>query len=303
MTAAHLSNGSTWVVTNFALGAKFTENASLYHTALLERGIDSELVDSSTLLVSVNGHGLTRNDTPLQDIPKVVIFLDKDFHMASQLEEMGALVINSARAIEICEDKRSAHQLFAKASLPSPQTIFGPKLYPGMHIDKERLSQISLLLGYPLVVKEAKGSFGSQVYLASNPEELIQITESLGATPMLFQRFVRTSEGRDLRVQVAWGKAVASIKRTNNSDFRANLSIGALGTSYELNDYESGLAVSAAAAVGAEIAGVDLLFGEGEERLICEVNSNAHIVRLSRLTNIDCAGLVAISLRDRLELP
>lgn len=56
---------------------------------------------------------------------------------------------------------------------------------------------------------------------------------------------------------------------------------------YTPTEKESELAIAAAAAVGTDFAGVDLLFGPGGEPLVCEVNSNAHIRSIYDCTGVD----------------
>src|SRR5690625_6941408 len=45
--------------------------------------------------------------------------------------------------------------------------------------------------------------------------------------------------------------------------------------------------IEATKSLGLDFAGVDLLFGKNSERIICEVNSNAHIRNLLNCTGID----------------
>ena len=77
-----------------------------------------------------------------------------------------------------------------------------------------------------MVVKEAYGSFGAQVYLAKNRSELDALRNRLKYMPHLYQRYVKNSSGEDIRIIVVGGKAVAAMKRKNNGDFRANIELG-----------------------------------------------------------------------------
>ena len=73
--------------------------------------------------------------------------------------------------------------------------------------------------------------------------------------------------------------------RYSETDFRANVTAGGKIRNYEPSEKECQLAVRAAEAVGADFAGVDLLFGK-DRPLVCEVNSNAHFKNL-----MDCSGV------------
>ncbi len=52
------------------------------------------------------------------------------------------------------------------------------------------------------------------------------------------------------------------------------------------------LAIQATQAIGADFAGVDLLFGENEQPIICEINSNAHIRNIYECTHINPADFI-----------
>lgn len=80
-----------------------------------------------------------------------------------------------------------------------------------------------------MVVKEAYGSFGAQVYLAKNRSELDALRNRLKYMPHLYQRYVKNSSGEDIRIIVVGGKAVAAMKRKNKGDFRANIELGGVG--------------------------------------------------------------------------
>ncbi|MBE6734889.1 MAG: RimK family alpha-L-glutamate ligase, partial [Ruminococcaceae bacterium] len=141
-------------------------------------------------------------------------------------------------------------------------------------------------LGLPLVIKESYGSFGMQVYLANTKDEAVKIIDSLGHKEFVMQEFVQTSCGRDLRVNVVGGKVVATIYRYNDGDFRSNLTIGGKMKPYEISSEQAQLAIEACKALHLDFAGVDVMFAEGDEPVICEVNSNTHFK-----TTLDCTGI------------
>ena len=63
------------------------------------------------------------------------------------------------------------------------------------------------------------------------------------------------------------------MKRISEKDFRANVSNGGRMEVYEPTDEEKKLAIRCASLVGADFAGVDLLFGEDGSPIVCEINS------------------------------
>src|SRR5699024_3648035 len=121
----------------------------------------------------------------------------------------------------------------------------------------------------PLIMKEAFGSFGEQVYLIHNEEEMLNKITALKDRPYVFQQFIKTSFGRDLRLHVVGDKVAASMYRKTEDDFRSTA--GGIRLAYEPTKEEAALAIAATKAIGADFAGVDLLFGTDDEHIVSEV--------------------------------
>jgi ribosomal protein S6--L-glutamate ligase len=90
-------------------------------------------------------------------------------------------------------------------------------------------------------------------------------------------------------VFVVGGRPVAAMKRTGRNDWRTNVARGAAAEAVELSPADADLAIRAAAAVGAEIAGVDLL-PVGSRRYVLEVNAVPGWQALARATGRDIAA-------------
>ncbi|MPN39908.1 Ribosomal protein S6--L-glutamate ligase [bioreactor metagenome] len=77
------------------------------------------------------------------------------------------------------------------------------------------------------MIKAGCGSFGAQVFLAHTVDEAAQRVRAMAGEPVLFQRFIRESAGRDLRLYVVGGRVIAAMERVNLAgDFRANIASG-----------------------------------------------------------------------------
>jgi len=216
------------------------------------------------------------------------LFWDKDVQLAMLLEQEGMRLFNSADAIRKCDDKALTWlSLRGDSSIRMPETILAPKTFSNIgypHMDF--LESIADTFGFPVVVKECFGSFGQQVYLAENMEELRALTKQHQGTPLLFQKPVAESMGRDVRINVVGERIVASILRhSNNGDFRSNLTLGGSMEPYTPTEAEAQLALGTVKRLGLDYAGVDVLFGQ-EGPILCEVNSNAHFK-----TTLECTGV------------
>lgn len=277
-----------WIVVNGQLELpKFIELYDFIKIAAEKLCVTAHIVKNNELIACIDQNGLSLQTSYV--LPDFVVFMDKDIHLAEYLELMSIPVFNSSKAIEICDNKIRTHLALAKEDLPTPKTFFSPFLYDGMTQQNDVFFKaISEELGFPFVLKEARGSFGDQVYLMQTLPDFLQKAKDLGHTPFLMQEFVRSSSGRDIRLNVVGGNVVAAMLRESQNDFRANASQGGKLSPYSPTVTEIDLAIKAAKAVGADFAGVDLLFGETGP-VICEVNSNAHLLNIYHTTEVNVA--------------
>jgi RimK family alpha-L-glutamate ligase len=102
--------------------------------------------------------------------------------------------------------------------------------------------------------------------------------------------------GVDVRALVVGDRVIAAIERVGDG-WRVNLARGARARAVELEAERAELCVRAAAAVGADYAGVDLLRADGGGDYILEVNGIPGWHGLERATGVD----VAAALVDHLE--
>ena len=278
-----------WIIYNGNLpGNKFLDYAEMIQESATKQGIDMKILKNNALLslLATDQLGIVQLDKA--DLPDFVVFADKDIYLARQLELLGITVFNSSKAIEISDDKIASYQYMATHNIPMPKTIVAPKIFTTGNIDHKLVEKAIEQLGLPLIIKEAFGSFGEQVYLLHSLEEIITKIDAIQGKPYLFQQFIPSSYGRDLRLQVVGNQVVAAMERVNINDFRANVTSGGAMSMYTPTKEEAVLAVAATKAINADFAGVDLLIGPDDKRLVCEINSNAHIRNL-----LDCTGINA----------
>lgn len=271
-----------WLVVNeFLQNQKFSELTKLFLCAAKKANV--------SLSVYTNAELLADTKELLKQRPDFVLFWDKDIVLGNYLEAQGIPLYNSVDAIRLCDDKRLTHIALMREGIPSPRTIMAPMTYPNIGFtNHDFFEYVERELSYPFVVKEAFGSFGEQVYLVRDRKELQQRIQGTSTTELLFQEYIPESRGRDVRLQVVGDRVVASMYRYSDTDFRANVTAGGKMKNYTPSEEESSLALRAARAVGADFAGVDLLFG-AEGPLVCEVNSNAHFKNIQTCTGVPVA--------------
>lgn len=247
-------------------------------------GVDAELKRNDGALAYLSD-GVRSDAASAYDF---CVYLDKDKYTSRMLERSGLRLFNRAEAVETCDDKMLTHLALAGV-VPMPKTIPGPLCYtPGAPVSERLLSRVEELLGCPVVVKECYGSLGKGVYLAHDRAQLREIAARVQAKPHLYQQFIAESAGQDLRVLVIGGKAVAAMRRISQGDFRSNAELGGRGEAAALDPVVAALCEKAAARIGLDYCGVDLLLSK-DGPLVCEVNSNAFFGTFERVTKINVA--------------
>lgn len=275
-----------WIVVNgFVSSEKFCELYGFLSRAAEKRGISLAVKTGDSLAVPV-GDRITDAERP-----DFVLFWDKDTSLARRIEAEGVRLFNSARAIEICDSKALTAECLT-GKVETPRTVIAPKTFEGVgYSNTGFIENAARVLGLPLVIKEAYGSFGAQVYLARTLDEAKEIIAALGHKDFVMQEFIAESCGRDVRVNVVGGKVVSAMERYNDTDFRSNITNGGKMKKAPLTPEIEVAAIRAADAIGLDFAGVDVLFGK-DGPIVCEVNSNPHFKSSLECTGIDMSECI-----------
>ena len=270
-----------WLIVNgFLQSNKFSELYDFLQSAAAGEGIDLSVKTSTELFCALD-EGICGDKKP-----DFALFWDKDYPLAKRLEQEGVALFNSAEAMRICDDK-SLTAVALRGKVRMPKTLIAPKTFEGVgYGEGEWLRGAIESLGFPMVVKEACGSFGKQVYLVESEKELFPLVENMGYKPFLLQEFIEGSRGRDIRINVVGGRVFCAILRENRRDFRSNITGGGIGKAYTPSKAQAELALTTCRELGLDFAGVDVLFGENDEPILCEVNSNPHFK-----STFDCTGM------------
>lgn len=279
---------------------KYREIHVMYQEAAARLGIELYPYPNTAFFLEASQQGLAIHMP--EDFPRdFCLFLDKDIVLAEAIEGEGIPIFNKPSTIYNCDNKIKTYRILAKNKLPIPRTIFSHLRFKDESDEEEICNRLEEEFQYPIIIKEAFGSFGEQVYMAKDRAGLVERLRKLSIKPHVYQEYIGTSKGVDLRLQVVNGKVVASMKRVNDHDFRANMNQNACMKKYSPSREEEELAVKAAQAMDCFFCGVDLLFGPGQERIICEVNSNAHIKNIYECTGVDSADIILREIRKTLD--
>ena len=275
-----------WLVVNSFMNTnKFLSLYEMLSVAFKKHNVDLEIKKASDISLEIG--------EIIENKPDFAIFWDKDIYLAERLEKSGVRLFNNKRAVMLCDNKILMYQALQESGVKIPKTFVAPKTFEGLNYNNRSfLDKVFKEIGFPMVVKEAYGSFGEQVYLASDLESLNKIIDSIGYKDFLIQEFVAYSKGKDVRINVVGDKAIVSMLRENDNDFRSNISSGGHGSLYQPSKEFIDLALKATKALGLDFAGVDVMFDKGGP-IICEVNSNPQFASTLKATGVNLADYIA----------
>ncbi len=210
------------------------------------------------------------------------------FYSAVAAESWGLPVVNPARGLAVARDKAWSQAVLARHGIPTPRAMVA--------VDPEALPEAASALGYPVVVKPLKGSWGRLVNLARDEVEARALAEHKAYLPeglkgSVVQEYIR-KPGRDLRVFCIGDTVPAGIYRIH-SGLATNVAQGARAEPVKITGEIEDLAVRSCRALGLEIGGVDLIEDPGRGLLVLEVNPTPEFKTTQRVTGVDVAGLMA----------
>jgi tetrahydromethanopterin:alpha-L-glutamate ligase len=210
------------------------------------------------------------------------------------LAKLGVVVWNDARAIERCVDKSMTSFLLARAGVPTPPT-WTMESAPAARVLVEREA-----LRGPLVLKPLFGAQGKGLRLVRRPEDLPGREDVAGV--YYLQRFqpIETQDFRDYRLFVLRGRVVAAMMR-RASTWITNVKQGGQPLAVEPDPVMQRLAIAAAEAVGAAIAGVDVLVTVDGTPTVLEVNSMPAWTGLQKVSARNIADAIVLALMDELD--
>jgi RimK family alpha-L-glutamate ligase len=183
-----------------------------------------------------------------------------------RLEARGVTVLNTRRTLVAAHDKLTTAETLFAARIPHPRTVHVAPWLPDPELEP------------PLVLKPRFGSWGADVVRCDDTESLnaalVAIRERpwYDATGAVAQKLVQP-QGYDLRIVVAGGVVVGAARRVAVlGEWRTNVALGGRREPVDPPDDARAIALGAAAAVGGDLVGVDLLPAGLGSWVVLEVN-------------------------------
>jgi tetrahydromethanopterin:alpha-L-glutamate ligase len=209
------------------------------------------------------------------------------------LAKLGIVVWNDARAIERCVDKSMTSFLLAQAGVPTPPTWTMESAEAARALVEREAPHGALVL------KPLFGAQGKGLRLIRRMEDLPGPDEVAGV--YYLQRFQSngTQNFTDYRLFVLRGRVIAAMMR-RASTWITNVKQGGEPLAVVPDPKMERLAIAAAKAVGAAIAGVDVLVTADGGPTVLEVNSMPAWSGLQKVTKRNIAEAIAFALMDEL---
>jgi ribosomal protein S6--L-glutamate ligase len=199
-----------------------------------------------------------------------------------RLQARGVAVLNPPAAVETCVDKYLATARLEAAGMRVPPTIVC------QHADAAL--EAFAALGGDVVVKPLFGSEGRGMVRVADSDLAWRTFRTLERTQsvLYLQQFI-AHPGWDLRGFVLGGRVIAAMRRLGRNGWRTNVAQGGAAEPARLTSAQEELILRAARAVGAPVAGVDLLPGPSGEWYVLEVNAVPGWRALAPVAGVDVA--------------
>lgn len=183
-----------------------------------------------------------------------------------RLASLGVTVLNSRATLVAAHDKLATARAMHDARVPHPRTVHIAPWLPLPDLEP------------PLVLKPRFGSWGRDVLRCDTFEDigrnLAEIWERpwFEATGAVAQKLV-APRGYDLRLVVARGRVIGAVRRVAaDGEWRTNVALGARREPIMPPDEACAVALDGAKAIGADLAGVDLLPADAGTWVVLELN-------------------------------
>ncbi|KAG9482370.1 hypothetical protein GDO78_011191 [Eleutherodactylus coqui] len=227
------------------------------------------LMDQIALTVIDGKLGLQINQKIVTAYPQVILVRvptptvqsDSDITVLRHLEKLGCRLVNRPQAILNCINKFWTFQELAGHGIPLPDTF----------------------------------SYGKAVFLARDKHHLLDISHLVRHdAPYLFQKYVKESHGKDIRVVIVGGRVVGSMLRcSTDGRMQSNCSLGGVGSTFPLSEQGKLLAMQVSNILGMDICGIDLLLKDNGSFVVCEANANVGFTEFDQACKLDLAGIIA----------
>lgn len=210
-------------------------------------------------------------------LPAWAIIRANDWRFADHLERMGIRCFPSSDIIRLCQDKVLTHSFYA-GKIPQPNTLYCKGNLRLLDMPEEEI--------FPMIVKDAYGTYGSGVFKVNSMRSLHNAERVAGQNAnLLYQKPEPT--GDDLRVYILGNEIIYKVvRRCAEGEFKANVDNGGYPETYDgLNKQDLQVIRRAVEALPGEhgFMCLDFLFNENGRITFNELNSSPGIKQVMKM--------------------
>jgi [lysine-biosynthesis-protein LysW]---L-2-aminoadipate ligase len=261
------------------------EEEKLILNAARSRGIEVTPLFDRELVIDLSARTAEESGLDVDVVLDRCVVHSRAEYTLRAIERWGVPTLNHSAATTICDDKAACSQALEAAGIATPRTLLA--------FSVESALKGCEMLGYPVVLKPVTGSWGRLLAKANGREQARAILDQkaeLGSFHhhiYYIQEFIQKPD-RDIRAYVVGDRVLAASYRTSEH-WITNAARGAVSIKCEITPEIEELALRSCRAVGARLAGVDLI--ETKDGLkIVEVNTGGEFKGLMSTTDIDIAA-------------
>ena len=204
------------------------------------------------------------------------------------LEARGVTCVNGPRALERTVDKFLASALLARAGVATPRTVACERSDDALEAFEE--------LGGDVIVKPLFGSMGAGMTRVDDADVAYRVFHALELERAVYYlQEALPHDARDVRALVVGGRVLAALERVG-SGWRANLARGARAQATQLSPDQERLCLQAAAVLGVDYAGVDVLRAADGRDYVLELNGIPGWRGLQETTGADVSAAIVAHL-------
>jgi ribosomal protein S6--L-glutamate ligase len=269
--------------------------------AIQDRGHVGSVIDPYRIWPLVGSGTLGLLDPIAAPLPDVVLprqgaeIGPASMAFLQHLQAMGAVFVNAPGAVALARDQFASLRAMAVRQLPVPDTVL-------INTEAAAPEAAERLGGFPLVVKQPSGRQGRGVWRVDALSELIAAADRhcREGKSLLVQRYLPTGGRRDLRLVVVGRKVLGAVAlKPLPGDFRANFHLTGAAVPVTPTPIWRRLALEAAASLGLDVAGVDLMVDPEGRPWLMEVNYAPGFRGFQAATGVDVADAIIAGAEDR----
>ncbi|MCR5155242.1 MAG: hypothetical protein K6C96_00995 [Butyrivibrio sp.] len=253
-------------------------------------GIDLKIIGVHDTTVTPDG---IFNHGQLLEKRDFVINRYKWGKLKDRINELGERSYNNIHSFNRYINKYQQLRDIKSLDFLVPKYVLGTALLPYEEVIKA--------VGTPFVAKGLESSMGEQISLVESSEDYRRLLDTYGPEKeLLFEEYISTSYGRDMRIFSLRGKVIAGMVRKSQGDFRANVALGASVEPLTITPAIEMIAYAIYIYSCVDFVGIDLLFGE-DKPYFCEINVMPGLEGIEASSGKNIAGMIMETIKGDFE--